>query len=531
MTGAVAQISGPGTSIPNMPGSNLIGIGTTNPTNAALHLFTGTNPGQLPPQFKLERNDGTNQAGVLSVGISSNGFPTDLLGGGSVYFKLEDPFGNSANSDMGFSTNGLKTQLVIKHNGFVGIGTGGNPTANFHSKGTARLEMLPSSTTNTDIITADANGNLSTRSAASFLSASSTAWNISGNAAIATDFLGTTNAQPLTFRTNNTNRAVITPTGLMGIGTTTPTNAALHLFTGTNPGQLPPQFKLERNDGTNQAGVLSVGISSNGFPTDLLGGGSVYFKLEDPFGNSANSDMGFSTNGLKTQLVIKHNGFVGIGTGGNPTANFHSKGTARLETLPTSTTNTDIITADINGNLSTRSVTSLLATSSTQWNTSGNVATATAFLGTTNAQDLRINTNGVNRATITAGGDFLIGNVLPTAIPVGSYKLFVEQGIVTEGLLITPYTSLLWPDYVFEKEYKLQPLAEVEKYIQENKHLPNIPSAKDIENEGIDVAKMQAKQLEKIEELTLYMIEMKKEIDLLKKENEALKNNNSASKK
>ncbi len=77
--------------------------------------------------------------------------------------------------------------------------------------------------------------------------------------------------------------------------------------------------------------------------------------------------------------------------------------------------------------------------------------------------------------------------------------------------------NISFPDYVFDKNYKLLTLKEVENYISKNKHLPNIPSAKEVETDGINVADMQVKQMEKIEELFLYLIE-------LKKENEALKN-------
>jgi hypothetical protein len=73
-----------------------------------------------------------------------------------------------------------------------------------------------------------------------------------------------------------------------------------------------------------------------------------------------------------------------------------------------------------------------------------------------------------------------------------------------------------WADYVFDKNYDLRPLNEVEKFIQQNKHLPNIPSAAEIEKNGLPVGDMQKRMMEKIEELTLYVIELKKEIDHLK---------------
>ena len=75
-----------------------------------------------------------------------------------------------------------------------------------------------------------------------------------------------------------------------------------------------------------------------------------------------------------------------------------------------------------------------------------------------------------------------------------------------------------WPDYVFKKEYNLPTLEEVEKHIIEKGHLENIPSEEEVVKNGVNLGEMNAKLLQKIEELTLYMIEMKKE-------NESLKNN------
>lgn len=73
-----------------------------------------------------------------------------------------------------------------------------------------------------------------------------------------------------------------------------------------------------------------------------------------------------------------------------------------------------------------------------------------------------------------------------------------------------------WCDYVFEDNYNLRSLEDVESYIKNNKHLPEIPSAKDIEANGAAVGEMTSKLLLKVEELTLYMIDMKKENDALK---------------
>lgn len=88
--------------------------------------------------------------------------------------------------------------------------------------------------------------------------------------------------------------------------------------------------------------------------------------------------------------------------------------------------------------------------------------------------------------------------------------------IYTEALTVrTDAIGISWPDYVFEKSYTLRPLAEVEKFIDQNKHLPEVPSANEIATNGLNTAEMDAALLKKIEELTLYMIEMKKQNDQL----------------
>lgn len=83
--------------------------------------------------------------------------------------------------------------------------------------------------------------------------------------------------------------------------------------------------------------------------------------------------------------------------------------------------------------------------------------------------------------------------------------------------------SEIWPDYVFEKNYKLLPLDELEIYLQQNKHLPSVPSEKQIKEEGIDLAEINVKMMEKIEELTLYLIQQNKELEKQNKELEKLK--------
>ena len=80
-----------------------------------------------------------------------------------------------------------------------------------------------------------------------------------------------------------------------------------------------------------------------------------------------------------------------------------------------------------------------------------------------------------------------------------------------------------WSDFVFYDDYKLRTLEEVEEHIKENGHLPEIPSEADVTENGINLGEMNAKLLMKIEELTLYMIDLNKEVKQLKSENQELK--------
>ncbi len=99
-------------------------------------------------------------------------------------------------------------------------------------------------------------------------------------------------------------------------------------------------------------------------------------------------------------------------------------------------------------------------------------------------------------------------------VPTG-YQLAVNGKIISEEIKVQ--LEVNWPDYVFSNAYKLPTLQEIEAYIQKHQHLPNIPSAKEVEKEGLQLGDMNAKLLEKIEELTLYIIQQEKRITHLEK--------------
>ncbi|MDW7694040.1 hypothetical protein R9C00_04745 [Flammeovirgaceae bacterium SG7u.111] len=100
------------------------------------------------------------------------------------------------------------------------------------------------------------------------------------------------------------------------------------------------------------------------------------------------------------------------------------------------------------------------------------------------------------------------------------YKLFVETGIISEKVKVALKSG--WSDFVFDENYALPSLSEVESFIQENNHLQDIPSAKEVEENGINLGEMDAKLLQKIEELMLYTIEQEKKIEGLEQKNSKL---------
>jgi hypothetical protein len=127
-------------------------------------------------------------------------------------------------------------------------------------------------------------------------------------------------------------------------------------------------------------------------------------------------------------------------------------------------------------------------------------------------------------------GNVGIGTIAPDE------KLTVKGKIHTQEVRVDMSGPLV-PDYVFAEDYKLKSLSEIENYIKQNKHLPEIPSAGEIEKNGLMLAEMNMNLLKKIEELTLYIIQQEKknsiqtleiensknEIEILKKQNESLK--------
>jgi hypothetical protein len=119
-----------------------------------------------------------------------------------------------------------------------------------------------------------------------------------------------------------------------------------------------------------------------------------------------------------------------------------------------------------------------------------------------------------------SGGLYATSIGIGTSNPNTAYKLNVNGGILAEKVKII---SSVGADFVFEDDYNLPALSEVESFVKENKHLPEIQSAEEMKNGGLDMGEFQIKLLQKVEELTLYVIELEKKTARLENELNELK--------
>jgi hypothetical protein len=136
-------------------------------------------------------------------------------------------------------------------------------------------------------------------------------------------------------------------------------------------------------------------------------------------------------------------------------------------------------------------------------------STVIAGVGAMNLSNL---TNGTNPFTVLSSGNVGIGNKEPV------HALQVAGTIGAEEVIV----SATGADYVFDPGYKPASLSEVSKYIDENHHLPDIPSAAEVQENGVGLSEMQGKLLAKIEELTLHMIQSDERNNRLEERNREL---------
>ena len=112
---------------------------------------------------------------------------------------------------------------------------------------------------------------------------------------------------------------------------------------------------------------------------------------------------------------------------------------------------------------------------------------------------------------VSNAGSVYIGSNLNGSY-FNDYRLYVEKGIRAERVRVDIAADNGWADFVFDEDYELMTIAELRAYIKEHKHLPNVPSAAQVQEEGIDLAEMNAILLRQIEELTLRVIQLEEKI-------------------
>ncbi len=214
-----------------------------------------------------------------------------------------------------------------------------------------------------------------------------------------------------------------------------------------------------------------------------------------PFsGGNYGADLAFSTTfntTLKEVMRITATGGVGIGTTA-PQRNLHIAGP-----------NAGIYLDSTGGQSSLQ----FAEAGAQKWNfyKTGSATNDLSFHnGTTDVLYLQRSTGNVGIGT--------------TAPP---YKLAVKGTIGAQEVIVTATSG--WSDYVFNPGYRASPLSEVEKYIDKNHHLPGIPSAEEVAQDGLNIGDMQAKLLAKIEELTLHMIDEEKHNRQVEEENQDLR--------
>lgn len=262
----------------------------------------------------------------------------------------------------------------------------------------------------------------------------------------------------MSLRLNGLTKMYLNSSGYLGIGTTSQTSVLeVNAPASTSP------FKLAINGSTkmllNSSGSLGIGTTSTTIDAKL--------RVD----HTGITQAVFGTAGTGVSLLSSYPGIA-----------FNSYYTNVFKTIQAGY-GADISCDPTTGNLWFR--------------THANGASANATVSYT------------TRMTVQNDGRVVIGSIAPAT----GYKLSVDGKVICEELKVQ--TSGSWPDYVFADNYDLPSLSEIENHIKANKHLPGIPSAKEAEAEGIEVGQMQKKLLEKIEELTLYVIDLGKKVKSL----------------
>lgn len=251
-------------------------------------------------------------------------------------------------------------------------------------------------------------------------------------------------------------------------------------------------------------------------------------------GTSTSSTIILADGAGNQRLYIDPNGNVGIGLGNNTAAQnkLEIKGpinntsglrfaVLKSNFIPTST-NTKFLTVDAAGDVVLENVAATNTDSSIYANDGHITSNRTVAL---DGNQLVFNTDLNGRVFIGNSGTAYPADFTATfpSILATNYKLLVSGGILTEKVKIAIKDAADWKDGVFANDYELMKLSDIESFVKDNKHLPGIESADELVKNGLDLSDMQAKQMGKIEELTLYVIEQNKTLERQNKEIEALK--------
>lgn len=286
------------------------------------------------------------------------------------------------------------------------------------------------------------------------------------------------------------------------------TSNAQTLQTVTNSGRTTSnwiQITDQLNVLTSGSGLELYGASSNG---------EGYINAYDRT-NNAPKNLRIQQGGGNT-IMNAVGGYVGIGTASPSTYLSVYKSTASLiyGTYPS----TEVNNPNTSG--SARSLIALKSGTAIATGVAGLVGGLESNASSNTGQYLWVKTYASSYPVYIgfSQSDLMIksGNVGIGTTDTKGYKLAVNGSAIFTSVKVELYAN--WSDYVFEPAYKLRSLQSVEEYINQYKHLPDVPSATEIKENGIDLGQNQALLLKKIEELTLYLIELKKENEQIKDE-------------
>lgn len=274
---------------------------------------------------------------------------------------------------------------------------------------------------------------------------------------------------------------IYTTTSNIGIGTATPISQ-LHLSSDNNHA-----FSMTRGNGSFGFRILRNATEGN-----------IYFQIGSGLNTWETKIKIGEGEGPNTKLLLNPDGGnVGIGTT-SPNSKLEVAGDIRQ-----SGRTTYLYGANSNENQALMFAGWGVAHGGIYWR--GDSRTFTLNTG-----DYADNPGQYGNANLVVTGNVGIGT---TNINDASYKLYVETGIRTRKVKVD---QAVWSDYVFHPNYSLRSLSEVEQYIQQHHHLPEVPSAAEVEKNGLDLGDNQAVLLKKIEELTLYIIEQHKTAEQMK---------------